>query len=101
VRRKRSGEPVHIEVSISPVRDSSGAIIGASKIARDIGDRLRHAEEQALLVREMQHRIKNLLSVVQALVSVGRRRADDVGQFADELTSRIAALADAQQLVLN
>jgi PAS domain S-box-containing protein len=56
VRRKRSGEQVHIEVSISPVRDHSGAIIGASKIARDIGDRLRHAEEQALLVREMHHR---------------------------------------------
>ena len=66
VRRRSDGEPVHIE------------IIGASKIARDIGERLRHAEDQRLLVREMHHRIKNLLSIVQGLVSVGRRRADDI-----------------------
>lgn len=100
VRRTKGGASVHIEVSVSPVRDGTGAIIGASKIARDIGERVRHSEDQALLVREMHHRIKNLLSIVQALVSVGRRRAADVDGFADELTSRITALASAQQLVL-
>src|SRR5690606_10315943 len=36
VRRKRGGEPVHIEVTISPVRNAQGEIVGASKIARDI-----------------------------------------------------------------
>lgn len=101
IRRTKDGLPVHIEVSISPVRDADGAIIGASKIARDIGERRRHAEEQALLLREMHHRIKNLLSIVQALVSVGRRRADNVDSFAEELTGRISTLANAQQLVLS
>ncbi|MFX4086415.1 sensor histidine kinase [Sphingobium yanoikuyae] len=100
VRRRSDGEPVHIEVTISPVRNAEGEIIGASKIARDIGERLRHAEDQRLLVREMHHRIKNLLSIVQGLVSVGRRRADDVDDFADNLSSRIIALGAAQQLVL-
>lgn len=100
VRRNRDGALLHVEVTISPVRDRSGAIIGASKIARDISDRMRHAEDQALLVREMHHRIKNLLSVVQALIGVGRRRAQHVDLFADELTTRIGALATAQQLVL-
>jgi PAS domain S-box-containing protein len=100
VRLTKSGEPVNIEVSISPVRDENGVIVGASKIARDIGERLRLAEKQTLLVREMHHRIKNLLSVVQALISVGRKRAHDIDAFADELTSRITALAAAQQLVL-
>lgn len=100
VRRRSDGEPVYIEVTISPVRNAAGEIIGASKIARDIGERLRHAEDQRLLVREMHHRIKNLLSIVQGLVSVGRRRADDVDDFADDLSSRITALGAAQQLVL-
>ncbi len=100
VRRRSDGEPVHIEVTISPVRNAAGEIIGASKIARDIGERLRHAEDQRLLVREMHHRIKNLLSIVQGLVSVGRRRAEDVDDFADDLSSRITALGAAQQLVL-
>ncbi|MEJ5979591.1 HWE histidine kinase domain-containing protein [Novosphingobium sp. PS1R-30] len=48
----------------------------------------------------MHHRIKNLLSIVQGLVSVGRRRAEDVDDFADDLSSRITALGAAQQLVL-
>jgi PAS domain S-box-containing protein len=100
VRRRRDGEPVHIEVTISPVRNAGGEIIGASTIARDIGERLRHAENQRLLVREMHHRIKNLLSIVQGLVRVGRRRADDVDDFANDLSSRITALGAAQQLVL-
>lgn len=100
VRRRSDGQPVHIEVTISPVRNAAGEIIGASKIARDIGERLRHAEDQRLLVREMHHRIKNLLSIVQGLVSVGRRRAADVNDFADDLSSRITALGAAQKLVL-
>lgn len=100
VRRTRTGELIPIEVTISPVRDDSGTIIGASKIARGIADRLQHAEKQALLLREMQHRIKNLLSIVQGLIGAGRRRAQDVDRFADELQGRISALAVAQQLVL-
>ncbi|KTR83799.1 histidine kinase [Novosphingobium barchaimii] len=101
VRRTKTGELVQIEVSISPVCNDEHKVIGASTIARDISERLRHAEEQDLLVREMHHRIKNLLSVVQALVSVSRGRARSVDAFAEELTSRLAALATAQQLVLN
>lgn len=100
VRRKRTGELIPIEVTISPVRDETGAIIGASKIARGIADRLQHVERQALLLREMQHRIKNLLSIVQGLIRAGRRRAMDVDRFADELQGRIEALAAAQQLIL-
>ena len=41
VRRRSDGEPVHIEVTISPVRNAEGEIIGASKIARDIGEDAR------------------------------------------------------------
>lgn len=101
IRRRKDGSPVHVEVIISPVRDSTGEIIGAAKIARDIGERIRLIDEQKLLVREMHHRIKNLLSIVQGLVSVGRRRADTVDAFADDLGSRISALGAAQQLVLD
>ncbi len=41
VRRHKSGAPVHISLSVSPVRNAEGTVIGASKIARDISDRLR------------------------------------------------------------
>lgn len=100
VRRTRAGEMIPIEVTISPVRDDNGTIIGASKIARGIAERLQHSEKQALLLQEMQHRIKNLLSIVQGLIGAGRRRAQDVDHFADELQGRVSALAAAQQLIL-
>ena len=100
IRCRKDGSPVTIEVTISPVRDQAGRIIGASKIARDIGERQRFSEQQRLLVREMQHRIKNLLSIVQGLINVGRRRAETLDMFASDLSSRIAALGAAQTLVL-
>src|SRR5262249_34997773 len=44
VRISKSGKPIDISLTVSPVRDSSGEIVGASKIARDITNRKR-AEE--------------------------------------------------------
>ena len=41
VRVNKSGKKLHVSLTISPVRDSKGHIIGASKIARDISDRKR------------------------------------------------------------
>ena len=46
VRRRKDGTLVDISLSISPIRDDSGTIIGASKIARDISERLRAQAEQ-------------------------------------------------------
>jgi diguanylate cyclase (GGDEF)-like protein/PAS domain S-box-containing protein len=40
VRLRKGNEPIHISVTISPIRDASGRIIGASKVARDITQRL-------------------------------------------------------------
>lgn len=100
VRQTRDRQRVHVEVTISPLRNANREIIGASTIARDIGDRLRHARDQGLLLREMQHRIKNLLSIVQGLISIGSRQVDNVEHFAEQLSGRIASLAAAQMLVL-
>ena len=46
-RRRKDGQLLDISLTISPVRDENGNIIGASKIARDVTTRVRH--EQALL----------------------------------------------------
>lgn len=99
VRCRKDGSPVEVELTISPVRNAAGDIIGASKIARDIGERRRQAEAQKLLVREMSHRIKNLLSIVQALVRFGRKEPT-VETFADNLCGRVSALARAHDLIL-
>ena len=58
---------MEIALTISPVKDAAGKIIGASKIARDITERRRAQERQKLLVSEMQHRIKNTLATGRPL----------------------------------
>jgi PAS domain S-box-containing protein len=47
VRISKNGNPVHISLTISPVKDAHGRIIGASKVARDITERKRVEQEQA------------------------------------------------------
>jgi PAS domain S-box-containing protein len=50
VRLRKDGTPVEVSVSVSPIKNSSGAIVGASKIARDITERKRtqHALDQQI-----------------------------------------------------
>ena len=53
VRRRKDGTMIDISLTVSPVRDSTGKIVGASKVARDITERKRLAEaEHAQLIRE-------------------------------------------------
>ena len=50
VRVAKDGRPIEIELSVSPVRDAAGEVIGASKIARDISERRRAEETRAVLL---------------------------------------------------
>lgn len=50
VRRTKTGRLIDVSVSVSPIRDSQGLIVGASKVARDITDRRRVDEERERLL---------------------------------------------------
>ncbi|HYC69623.1 MAG TPA: PAS domain S-box protein [Opitutaceae bacterium] len=58
VRRRKDGSAVDVALTISPIRDAAGRVIGASKIARDVGDRraavaaLRESEERFRLLAD-------------------------------------------------
>lgn len=54
VRLKKNGEPVPVSLSVSPIRDGAGTIIGAAKIARDISEQKSHQAERERLYREAQ-----------------------------------------------
>src|SRR6185312_15003841 len=69
VRRRKDGTLVEIALTVSPIRDDGGQIIGASKIARDINDRRNSelaAERLAAIVESSDDAIvgKNLDSIV-------------------------------------
>lgn len=50
VRQRKDGTLLHVSLTVSPIKDDHGRIIGASKIARDITDRVRTNEERAKLL---------------------------------------------------
>ena len=79
VRRHKSGRLLDVSLTVSPVKDGAGRVIGASKIARDITERKVAEEQQQLLVNEMKHRIKNTLATVQAIAAQTLRDISDVG----------------------
>lgn len=99
VRVAKDGRRVDISLTVSPMRDSTGRIIGASKVARDISDRRRAEDTQRLLIDELNHRIKNTLATVQAIATQTLRRAATPGDFVESFNGRIKALARAHGLL--
>ena len=53
VRERKDGSQVHVSLTVSPIRDTSGRIIGASKIARDIGERIKSEQLLRAALKEV------------------------------------------------
>ena len=101
VRRRKDGGLVEVALTVSPVHDRRGRIVGASKIARDIGPRKALEERQQLLLGELQHRVKNLLALVQALARQ-TEAADRSGEvYRDAFLGRLDTLARAHELAFD
>jgi hypothetical protein len=96
VRRRKHGSLVAVSLTVSPVRDAEGKIVGASKIARDITEQRRSQEQIATLAREAEHRSKNLLATVQAAVHLSQSETPEGLKHAIE--GRIEALANVHSL---
>src|SRR5213080_2785736 len=100
VRQRKDGSTIDISLTISPIRDKDGKIVGASKIARDISFRKRAEEQQRLIFREMDHRIKNLFAVAGGVVTMSARSAKTAEELASAVRDRFVSLAKASDLTL-
>jgi PAS domain S-box-containing protein len=107
-RLKKNGQTFEVSVTISPIRDESGRVIGASKIARDISDRKRierllvQSEKLAATGRmaaAIAHEINNPLESLLNLVFLARQNTDTSGKAhqylltAEEELERVAHIA--------
>ncbi len=99
VRLSKDGRRLDISLTVSPIRDATGRVVGASKVARDVSDRKRAEETQRLLLDELNHRIKNTLATVQAIASQTLRRSKSSSEFVTAFNGRIQALARAHGLL--
>jgi PAS domain S-box-containing protein len=100
IRRRKDGSLVEISLSVSPIRSRDGRVIGASKIARDITERRRAEEQQHLLIREMDHRVKNLFTLASSVVTLSARSAKTPAELASAVRNRLNALAQAHALTV-
>lgn len=96
VRQRKDGTPVEVSITVSPVKDVDGKVVGASKIARDITEMKRNQAQILVLAREAEHRAKNVLATVQATVRLSQAKTTEGLKQAIE--GRIRALANVHNL---
>ncbi|KGE81880.1 PAS domain-containing sensor histidine kinase [Agrobacterium pusense] len=100
-RRRKDGRLVEVLLSVSPIRDANGRVIGASKTAHDITARKDAERLKSILVNELHHRVKNVLATVTAIArqTLGRDKANH--EEVEAFTSRLASLSRAQDLLVH
>jgi PAS domain S-box-containing protein len=96
IRQRKDGSLINISLTISPIKNAHGKIVGASAIARDITERKRNDEHIATLAREAEHRTKNILATVQATVHLSHSNTADGLKRAIE--GRLQALSKLHDL---
>ncbi len=101
VRMRKDGSRVDISLSVSPVKDSHGNVIGASKIARDISEHKQAQARQEVLTRELHHRTKNIFAVVQAVVLRSFTGKQTVEDAKATVVKRLQSLANTHALLVD
>jgi PAS domain S-box-containing protein len=99
VRMAKDGRRLNLSLTVSPVRDSSGNLVGASKVGRDITERKQTEETRQLLLNELSHRVKNTLASVQSIARQTLHRAKSPADFVSTFSGRVQALARAHTLL--
>jgi len=98
MRLRKDGSRIDISLTVSPLRDRRGCVVGASKIARDVTERRRNEERRKLMVNELNHRVKNTLATVQSLAAQ-TFRGENGNPARKRFESRLVALARAHDLL--
>ncbi|WP_342361084.1 sensor histidine kinase [Terrarubrum flagellatum] len=89
------------DVRIEPTRDGEGAINGLTGVAVEITDRKRREQNIRLLMREIAHRAKNILAVVQAMARQTAATTPEPQAFIDRFAARLEALGATHALLVD
>jgi PAS domain S-box-containing protein len=82
----------------TPLHDAAGNLVGAVNMLVDISHRKEAETRQRLLFSELNHRIKNNMQMLHALLAAGRRetKSEEARRALDDATARVASMAAAQ-----
>ena len=100
MRRHKDGRLIPVGINGSPIFDAEGHVIGVAAVHRDMTENRRHEDHLAFTLRELSHRTKNMLAVVQGLSHMIARRSDGIGDFETRFHGCIEALAYSHDLLV-
>ncbi|HVB89069.1 MAG TPA: PAS domain S-box protein [Beijerinckiaceae bacterium] len=98
-RKRKQGGLFHAAITAAPVRAHDGDVISVVATVRDATSRKNNERRQALLVRELHHRVRNTLATVQAIAGASARHAESLDEFRETFSQRIGSLAQAHALL--
>lgn len=96
---RRDGTVIDLSLSAAPVRDDTGAVASISFIARDVSERKQAEARQQLLLRELNHRVKNTLALVRALIRRTAQGSASVADFLESIDGRLQAMSAAHAVL--
>ena len=99
-RKRKDGALISVSLTVSPIKNANGEIVGASKIARDISAAKESERRIRLLMREVNHRVKNQFAVILSMVRETSKRSSDPREFEELIRARIMALSRSHDLLV-
>jgi two-component system CheB/CheR fusion protein len=103
-----TGEPIRFErylasqertLELFAFRFEDEAVLKVGVIFLDVSLRKHHEGQQELLLKEMDHRVKNLFAIIGGMVTLSARSANTPKELAETVQGRLGALASAHQLI--
>lgn len=99
VRMRKDGSPVEVSVNSAPITTAAGELMAISVVVFEITERKRAERQRELLLRELDHRLKNVFGVISSMIGLQARRATSVASFSDGLRRRIYGLSALHDMV--
>ena len=87
------------DVRLEPIVDTGGAVTGINGVAIEVTDRKKREQNMRLLMREIAHRSKNILAVVQAMARQTANSTPEPEAFIERFASRLEALGATHSLL--
>jgi len=100
VRRHKDGRLIPVGISGSPILAADGRVTGVAAVHRDMTENRAFKEHLGFTLRELSHRTKNLLAVVQGLARMIARRSGSLDEFEIRFRGCIQALAHSHDLLV-
>ena len=95
------GETRTYDVKLEPKKMADGRVVGLIGVSVDMSERKNQEGHWRLVMREMTHRSKNLLAVIQAMARQTAARSESTEIFVRDLTRRLRAMSVSHDLLVN